>query len=133
MENEFDKENMDDEYDELWEEMGEIAEMFQKASTGVFEVNPEKVNVVETIYNTMTHIISGENIQIEYEYGELSPDFGSISITGSRIVVDNPALFVKAVEIASNYDMYPKTDGKVVIDIGVYGIAEKRGISDEKF
>ena len=47
---------------------------------------------------------------------------GSVTLCGKNIVFKNPEWFVKVVEYASNFEVYPKIDGTIEMNFTFHGL-----------
>lgn len=57
---------------------------------------------------------------------------GYISLTGEEITITSPEKFLAAASLASNIDIYPKTDGTVRVDLTFHGIARPAEYETQK-
>ena len=112
---EFDTEFMsDEEVEEMLDAIvtataEEIAEDESRTSI----INPFRVKQLLFIYKAMKYMMRGRRVKVSYKLHEPYQSMGSVSITGADIELKNPAWFSKAVKFASNFEVYPKTDGTV--------------------
>ena len=52
---------------------------------------------------------------------------GVIRITCKGFTVEEPKKFIDALNLASNYEIYPRTDKKIMVAVTFYGMWEKGG------
>jgi len=48
-----------------------------------------------------------------------------IRILAKRLVIRDPAAFARATALASNYEIYPRTDGTIMFALTFYGMTKK--------
>lgn len=109
------------------EVMMKIANAVAKDEAGTSVVIPEKVNQVEAAYKAMRLIAKGKNVDITYELNAPYTSMGSVSVAGREIVITNPTLFAKVAEMASNFEVYPKTNGMVQMNFTFHNLTRKVG------
>lgn len=109
------------------EVMMRIANDVSKDESGTSVVIPERVKQIESAYKTMRLIAKGKNVDITYELNAPYTSMGSVSVTGKEVVITNPALFAKVAEMASNFEVYPKTNGTVQMDFTFHNLTRKVG------
>ena len=64
--------------------------------------------------------ISGQDVSIITEHGTVVSNAGSISINGDMIVINDPKKFAELTSIASNFEVYRKTDDTIQFDMMFY-------------
>lgn len=109
------------------EVMMRIANDISKDESGTSVVIPEREKQVETAYKVMQLITSGKNVDITYELNTPYTSMGSVSVVGKEIAIANPALFVRVAEMASNLEVYPKTNGMVQMNFTFHNLTRKVG------
>lgn len=105
------------------------------ASYHMFEVLAERDERVdcERVYHVLyTYYLLKYNTDAKVTY-QLDPDaasiedFGSVTVSAKDINITNTAAFKKAAQLASNFEIYPKTNGKVDMSFGFYGLTSGKG------
>lgn len=86
---------------------------------------PEKVKQVETAYKIMQLIAKGKDLNVTYELNTPYVSMGAVSVVGKEIVIADQALFVKVAEMASNFEIYPKTDGTVQMNFTFHNLTRR--------
>lgn len=126
--------NFDKDFDSEEEAMASVDEVMMriasdvsKDESGTSVVIPERVKQIESAYKTMRLIAKGKNVDITYELNAPYTSMGSVSVTGKEVVITNPALFAKVAEMASNFEVYPKTNGTVQMDFTFHNLTRKVG------
>ena len=126
MSNEFDfgKEFENDEEVESVIDMlvAELAEAVQVEDNKTQVVNFDTMQRLMHTYKVLKHLTKGTDAKVTYATHEPFKSVGSISIVGKRLTFKKPELFMKAVELSSNFEAYPKTDGTVQINFTFHGL-----------
>lgn len=107
--------------------MMKIANDISKDESGTSVVIPERVKQVETAYKVMQLITNGKNVDITYELNTPYTSMGSVSVVGKEIVISNPSLFVKVAGMASNLEVFTKTNGMVQMNFTFHNLTRKVG------
>ena len=102
-----------------------LSELIEHDESKRTELVPNKIRLVETVYEAIDYAISKHTAKVSYEIGDPYPSMAYISITGSGIVIVDTELFVAAVKLADNFEVYPLTDGDVQINLGFHNITRK--------
>lgn len=113
--NDFDTEFMtDDEVEEMMDALVlAVAEQIAEDESRASILNPDKLKEMQFTYKAMKYMTRGTNAKVSYKLHEPFQSMGSVSVTGKDIVIRKAKWFSKAVELASNFEAYPKTDGTV--------------------
>lgn len=111
----------------LDEMMMKIADDISSDETGTSVIVPERVKQIETAYKSLRLIAEGKNVDVTYEMNAPYTSMGSVSVTGREIIITNPALFARVAEMASNFEIYPKTNGTVQMNFTFHNITRKVG------
>lgn len=88
------------------------------------DVNEERVKQIELSYKLLSHMIVGDCVNVTYKLHDMFNDVGTISIEGNNIIFSDTDWFLTATKYASNVDIYPKTNGKIQIDLCFYGLTK---------
>ena len=70
----------------------------------------------------MKYLTKGTNAKVTYALNEPYKSMGSVSIVGKELTFSNPKWFMIAVRLASNFNVYPKTNGTVQMDFTFHGL-----------
>ena len=119
----FNEEYTDDEevatvFDSLFEDV----QFSQKDGVKIQIMNPENVKRLLRTYKALKYITQGSGVKISYELNEPFNSMGSVTLCGKNIVFKNPEWFVKVVEYASNFEVYPKIDGTIEMNFTFHGL-----------
>lgn len=85
-------------------------------------INPYRIQQVLYTYKVLKYLTKGTKAKVFYELHAPYKSMGSVSIVGSDLLFRNTEWFMKAVELASNFEVYPKTDGTVQMDFTFHGL-----------
>ena len=129
----FDTEYMnDDEIENILLE--EIKPFVQKAIDEQNEpsiLNPNRVKELAISYNILESIVVGDNVKISYVLHKPFTSMGYIRITGNNISFPNIKAFLKAVSLASNFELLPKTTGEIEMNFTFHEITKSIKMEDK--
>lgn len=120
----FEKEFMSDsEVEEMLESLTDlIGEQAENEDNKTSIINPKKVQAVLYTYRVLKYLTKGTNAKVTYALNEPYKSMGSVSIVGKELTFSNPKWFMVAVKLASNFNVYPKTNGTVQMDFTFHGL-----------
>lgn len=104
-----------------------IASEISKEESGVSINRPDKMEMIATVYDAVKASTSGRGVTVSCALNTPYVSMGSVSIIGKEIKIVNTKLFTMAVSLASNFEVYTKTDGKVQMDLTFHNITRKVG------
>jgi hypothetical protein len=84
--------------------------------------NATRIELAKECFTSLKEIVSDAKIVLHLH--EPFKSMGYISIDGKNYSINNPALFATICKSASNIEVYPRTDGKVTINITFHKISE---------
>lgn len=105
----------------------EIANDVSKDEAGTSVIIPERVKQVETAYKALRLIAKGKNVDVTYELNEPYTSMGSVTVVGKEVIITNPMLLAKVASMASNFEVYPKTNGTVQMNFTFHNLTRKVG------
>lgn len=105
----------------------EIANDVSKDEAGTSVIIPERVKQVETAYKALRLIAKGKNVDVTYELNEPYTSMGSVTVVGKEVIITNPVLLAKVASMASNFEVYPKTNGTVQMNFTFHNLTRKVG------
>lgn len=86
-------------------------------------INPHKIRQVLYTYEVIKYLVRGnKGVKVSYELHEPYRSMGSVSVVGKDLVFSRSKWFIKAVELADNFEVYPRTDGTVQINFTFHGL-----------
>lgn len=109
------------------ETIEQLAQAVQAEEQGILMTNPRKMQNLIVVYKLLKYITSGKRVQITKEINKPFNTMACVSVVGKDLKFSHPAWFVKASKIASNVDIFPRTDGSVQIDFTFNGFANRVG------
>lgn len=120
----FEKEFVSDsEVEEMLESLTDlIGEQAENEDNRTSIINPKKVQAVLYTYKVLKYLTKGTNAKVTYALNEPYKSMGSVSIVGKELTFSNPKWFMVAVKLASNFNVYPKTNGTVQMDFTFHGL-----------
>ena len=99
-----------------------LTEMIQESESRTSLVAPARLQQFAAAHNILKHLTKGTGVKLTYEMHEPFASVGSITVVGKNPKFRRPDLFVKAARLASNVDIYPRTDGTIQIDFTFHGL-----------
>lgn len=86
---------------------------------------PYKIQQVLYTYKVLKYLTKGiKGAKVSYELHEPLRSMGSVSVIGKDLVYRNPMWFMKAMELANNFEVYPKIDGTVQMNFTFHGLTK---------
>lgn len=81
-------------------------------------INPTEVKNVRSVCDMIKRAVQSDNVKVTSDVKINEPNFtrGYVSISGKNIRFLKPHYFEEAAKIASNVEIYPKTDGTIQIN-----------------
>ena len=114
----------DEEVEEMLDSLAlELAEQIQEDELGTKIVNPNRIKELACVYKTIKFLGEKNGAKVTYKLHQPYQSMGSVSIVGKNLEFTKGKLFVKAASMASNVNIYSKTDGTVKIDFTFHGLA----------
>lgn len=105
----------------------EIANDISKDEAGASVIIPERVRQVKAAYKALRLIAKGKNVDVTYELNEPYTSMGSVTVVGKEVIITNPVLLAKVASMASNFEVYPKTNGTVQMNFTFHNLTRKVG------
>lgn len=85
----------------------------------------EKNEKLNATFEAVKRAVSGDGVKVTCGRNEKFKSVGVVSVVGKNIEIKDPALFSAASEIASNLEVYPKTDGTVVMSLTFHHLTQE--------
>lgn len=86
-------------------------------------LDPVKMEQMKFAYAALQHLAKCTNATISYELNEPFKTVGTITVEGKSLEFFNAEWFSRALEFASNTEVYPLTNGKVRMTLTFHSIA----------
>ena len=116
-----DKEGMS-QFDKLVEDFRTIME---NSDDSLSVVNLERMREMYRCYGMLKTVFQGQKVKIDFCPHDGSASIGKIEILVNKsLKIRNTKLFHDAVKFASNYEIYPRTDGKIAFNLMFYGLTD---------
>lgn len=87
-------------------------------------VNPYRMEHLLYVYKYMKYITKGTSVVVTKKVHEPFASMGSVSVTGKVIEFGKMSWFMRAVQVASNFEVYPKTNGDVCMTFTFHGLTK---------
>lgn len=102
-----------------------VAEEADVNDTKTSIVNPYKIQQVLYTYKVLKYLVKDiEGAKVSYELYEPYKSMGNVSVVGKNLVFRKPEWFIKAVELANNFEAYPRTDSMVQMNFTFHGLTK---------
>lgn len=85
-------------------------------------VNPCRIQEILYTYKVLKYLTKGSKAKVTYELHKPYKSMGYVSVEGKNLSFKNMKWFLKAVELSSNFEVYPKTNGKVQMNFTFHGL-----------
>ena len=85
-------------------------------------LNVQNVKKVAYVYKLMKFLLRGTGAKVEYKLNEPFKSMGSVSVIGKQIPIKNTESLIEAAKLASNYDVFVRTDKTVEMDFTFHGL-----------
>lgn len=99
-----------------------IGEQAENENNRTAIINPDKIKGVLYTYKVLKYLTKGTEAKVTYKLNEPYRSMGSVNVVGKNLTFSNPEWFMVAVKLASNFNVYPKTDGTVRMDFTFHGL-----------
>ena len=122
---EFEKDMTKEEIEEMMDSLVlSVAEDCQKADDINSVLNFKRAKELMCVYNIMKALTKGTKAKVTYEINEPYKSMGSVSVIGRGVMLPlyNAEWFTAACKLASNFNVYPRTDGSVRMDFTFHGM-----------
>lgn len=86
-------------------------------------VVPTKMKLVCESYRLLRYMF-GSKAKVSYTLHKPYKSVGYIPIEGKKINVKNPASFMAIVRAASNFEVFPTLNGKIVMNLTYHGLTQ---------
>lgn len=97
----------------------QVMDMFDRNKKKFNKLSDERLKEIKDAAMHLKDSLGG-GIRCSFEPLEQIGNAAYIKLVGREIVVRKPRLFLEAVKLANNYEVYPRTDGLVQMNITFY-------------
>lgn len=119
---EFDFESEYESDEEIEEALDALAEEIAQDESRTSVLAPHRMQQLLYTYKAMKYLTKGSSSKVTYKLHEPFQSVGSVSVIGANLDFRQLSWFVRAVELASNFEVYPKTDGTVCMTFTFHGL-----------
>ena len=102
-----------------------VTEQIEKEENGVSFLNLRREKEYRACCKVLEQLMKGSDARIQYVPHDGLASVGVIRVTSKGFTVRDPALFVMATSFASNYEIYPRTDGSIMFALTFYGMTNR--------
>ena len=100
----------------------DIGSQIVEEESKVSLINEERLKEMEVAYKIIKYLFDKSNSKVGYKLHQPFQSMGSINITSKNIKLSRPELFIRACDLASNVDIFPKTNGTIEIDLTFHNL-----------
>lgn len=118
----FDVKNGVDDTDDFIRAVGE---RIAAEESGISIANPTREKEFQVCADYLKKTLRGHRLKIQCEPHDGYASVGVIRVLAEDFTVMKTDEFAAAVKLASNYEIYPRTDGKVMFALTFYGMTKK--------
>ena len=97
----------------------------QKEERGASVANARRIAEFHACHMALKKAFLGSGAQIECIEHDGFASVGTIRVIARRASIRDPEMFGAALSFASNYEIYPRTDGKFMLALMFYGMTKK--------
>ena len=99
-----------------------VGEMILEEESKTSIINPKRVREVLVAHKTLKYLTEGTSTKVAYKLHDEFQSVGTVSVIGKDVTFPHSDWFVRACKLASNIDVYPRTDGLIRLDLTFYGL-----------
>ena len=99
-----------------------IAESVADDESRTSVINANRLQDMKSAISILRPIAKFSNAKLSYKLHKPFQSMGSISIVGKDIQFMNTQVFYSVAKLASNFEVYPKTDGTVCVTFTFHGL-----------
>ncbi len=87
-------------------------------------INPFVMQHIAYTYKLLKYLTKGTGAKVTYKLHEPYKSMGFVTVSGKNIAIDKPEWFMKSLELASNFEVYPKADGTTEMNFTFHGLTK---------
>lgn len=87
-------------------------------------INPYRIQEILYTYKVLKYLTRGSKAKVTYELHKPYKSMGYVSVSGKNLSFKNMKWFLKAVELSSNFEVYPKTNGTIQMNFTFHGLTK---------
>lgn len=93
---------------------------------------PDKVRDILQAYKILKYLTQGTKTKVKLELNEPFASSGCVCVIGRNISFTDSKLFMQAVKLADNLDVYPLTNGNIQMDLGFHNLTKAVNIKEDE-
>lgn len=101
-----------------------VTGLLKEADSKTAIINPYRMKQMADVYKVLVYLLRGSRAKITYELHKPYKSVGCIKVTGRSIRFCQTEWFVKAAELASNFEVFPKIDGTIEMNFTFHGLTK---------
>lgn len=102
-----------------------LQELFESKTEECISITDQnRLLQVRMSFDSFKKVFDGQHVSVDYKLNEPFVSMGAIYANGKSITIKNRKLFLRACKLASNVDIYPKTDGTIMIALTFRGLTK---------
>lgn len=101
-----------------------ISGAIENDERGVSIADPQRMREFIKSETLLRRSLGGQGLKIEAIPHDDYASVGTIRVKAKTLIVREPTWFARAVSMASNYEVYPRTDGKIMLALTFYGMTK---------
>lgn len=113
-----------EEFEHLDAIMSAFGEQIEADEERTSFLNLDTKRLMTASFLAIKKAIEGKSVKMQYYLHEPYTSMGYISITGKDVYVADPKMFSAISQLASNMEVFPKTDGSIQINLTFHGLTE---------
>jgi len=113
-------------------EAQELDELIESISQWILEdemkpgiLNPPRVQQMRFSHSVMKRLTTGSAMQVTYTMHDPFPSMGSITVEGDHLAFSDCKWLGRALEFASNVEVYPLSNGGVRMVLTFHGLVKR--------
>lgn len=87
-------------------------------------INPYRIQEILYTYKVLKYLTRGSKAKVTYELHKPYKSMGYVSVSDKNLSFKNMKWFLKAVELSSNFEVYPKTNGTIQMNFTFHGLTK---------
>ena len=104
-----------------------VVKAIEEEESGVSFVNTERVKEFVTCEMALRELLKGSRSTMEVVPHDGFSSVGVIRVLTEGFTIKDTQSFAEATSLASNYEIYARTDGKLMFALTFYGMTTKTG------
>lgn len=101
------------------------AELLEESENAPHIIIPERIKLVMGAYHVLKYMLRGTGAKVTYGLNEPNVRMGFVTVEGRHIEFKHPEWLLKVLSVTDVFDVYPKTNGNILIDFTFNNIAKR--------